>query len=61
METVAKDVIERDDTIMGAFKVMRLLDLKDYRTGFNYLKRFAANIIERQSGSKVDVIKRGGD
>ncbi len=27
---------------------MRRLDLEDFRTGFNYLKRFAGDIIKRE-------------
>jgi len=57
-ETVASDVIKQDSSIIGAFKVQRRLDLEDYRTGFNYLKRFAADVIERETESKVDIIKR---
>lgn len=49
-ETVGSDVIKEDPTIIGAFKVMRRLDLEDYRTGFNYLKRYAKDIISRQRG-----------
>ncbi len=41
-------VIQEDNSIIGAFKVMRRLDLEDFRTGFNYLKRFAGDIIKRE-------------
>lgn len=47
-ETVGSDVIKKDPTIIGAFKVMRRLDLEDYRTGFSYLKRFAADVIRKE-------------
>jgi integrase len=47
-ETVASDVIKSDPSIIGAFKVQRRLDLKDYRTGFNYLRRFASDVIQRE-------------
>jgi len=47
-ETVGADVIREDSSIIGAFKVMRRLDLEDFRTGFNYLKRFAGDIITRE-------------
>jgi len=47
-ETVASDVIRGDSTIIAAFKVQRRLDLEDVRTGFNYLKRFSADIIKRE-------------
>lgn len=47
-ETVAADIIKADSSIISAFKVQRRLDLSDVRTGFNYLRRFANDIIERQ-------------
>jgi hypothetical protein len=47
-ETVASDIIKADSSIISAFKVQRRLDLSDVRTGFNYLRRFANDIIERQ-------------
>lgn len=47
-ETVASDVVKSDPTLIGAFKVQRRLDLEDMRTGFNYLRRFAGDIIDRQ-------------
>jgi len=47
-ETVGSDVIKSDPTIIGVFKVMRRLDLEDYRTGFNYLRRYAGDVIRRE-------------
>jgi len=47
-ETVASDVVKSDSSIIGAFKVQRRLDLEDYRTGFNYLRRFAGDVIRRE-------------
>lgn len=47
-ETAAADVIKQDNSIMGAFKVQRRLDLEDTQTGFNYLKRFAYDLIQRE-------------
>jgi hypothetical protein len=47
-ETVGSDVIKQDSSIIGAFKVMRRLDLEDYRTGFNYLRRYAGDVIRRE-------------
>jgi len=47
-ETVGSDVIREDSSIIGAFKVMRRLDLEDFRTGFNYLRRFAGDVIRRE-------------
>ena len=48
-ETVGSDVIKADPTIIGAFKVMNRLDLENYETGFHYLKRYASDIIQRNS------------
>jgi len=53
-------VIRGDPSIFGAFKVQRRLDLESYQTGFNYLKRFAADVITREAEAakaEVDVIK----
>jgi len=58
-ETVASDVIKQDNSIIAAFKVQRRLDLADFRTGFNYLKRFAVDVIEREEEEKGDIIERG--
>jgi len=51
-ETVAADIIKQDPSIIGAFKVQRRLDLESYQTGFNYLRRFAADIIQREEVQK---------
>lgn len=48
-ETVASDIIKEDDSIIASFKVQRRLDLEDFKTGFNYLRRFATDIIRRES------------
>jgi len=48
-ETVASDIVKRDNSIIAAFKVQKRLDLEDMRTGFNYLQRFAKDVINRQS------------
>jgi hypothetical protein len=47
-ETVASDIVKQDNSIIAAFKVQKRLDLKDMRTGFNYLQRFAKDIIKRE-------------
>jgi hypothetical protein len=45
---VASDIVKRDNSIIAAFKVQKRLDLEDMRTDFNYLQRFAKDIIERE-------------
>ncbi len=47
-ETVASDIVKHDNSIIAAFKVQKRLDLEDLRTGFNYLQRFATDIIKRE-------------
>jgi integrase len=47
-ETVASDIIKQDNSIIAAFKVQRRLDLESVNTGFNYLRRFSADIIRRE-------------
>ena len=47
-ETAGAEIVKNDPTLIGIFKVMQRLDLEDYRTGFNYLKRYAGDIIERE-------------
>lgn len=47
-ETVASDIIKKDPTLIGIFKVMQRLDLESYETGFHYLRRFAGDIIIRE-------------
>jgi hypothetical protein len=48
-ETVASDIVKQDNSIIAAFKVQKRLDLEDMRTGFNYLKRFAKDVIKREA------------
>lgn len=47
-ETVGADIIRSDPTIMAPFRVMQRLDLEDFRTAFNYMRRFAIDVIERE-------------
>jgi hypothetical protein len=47
-ETVASDIVKQDNSIIAAFKVQKRLDLEDMRTGFNYLQRFAKDVIKRE-------------
>jgi hypothetical protein len=47
-ETVASDIVKQDNSIIAAFKVQKRLDLEDMRTGFDYLQRFAKDIIKRE-------------
>ena len=49
-ETVASDIVKQDNSIIAAFKVQKRLDLEDMRTGFNYLQRFAKDVIQREQG-----------
>lgn len=53
-ETVASDIIKEDNSIIAAFKVQRRLDLESYQTGFNYLRRFASDIIKREEEKQLN-------
>jgi len=46
-ETVAADVVSQDNSINAVFKVQETLDLKDFTTAFNYVRRFSKQIIHR--------------
>ena len=47
-ETAASDVVQTDDSINAIFKVQQTLDLSDFRTAFNYVRRFSKQIMARQ-------------
>jgi hypothetical protein len=40
--------LKQGNSILAAFKVQKRLDLEDMRTGFNYLQRFAKDVIKRE-------------
>jgi len=46
-ETVGADIIKKDASIVGAFRVQRRLDLEDMKTGLRYLARYANDVIMR--------------
>lgn len=48
-ETAASDVIQVDDSINAIFKVQETLDLTNFQTAFNYVKRFSKQVITRQA------------
>ena len=48
-ETVGAEIIRRDPTVIGVFRVQQRLDHEDIATSMRYLSRYA-----------VDVIRRGG-
>ena len=54
-ETVASDIVRQDNSIIAAFKVQKRLDLEDVRTGFNYLQRFATDVIKREIASQYPI------
>jgi integrase len=47
-ETAAADIVRADPTLTAVFKVQRRLDLESYDVAFNYLKRYASDVIERE-------------
>ena len=48
-ETVASDVVQQDQSINAIFKVQQTLDLSDFRTAFNYVRRFSKQVVQRQT------------
>ena len=47
-ETMGAKVVRAKPDALAPFRVMNRLDLEDYKTAFNYFRRFAADIIESE-------------
>jgi hypothetical protein len=47
-ETVAAEVVKSDSSLIGVFKIMMRLDLEEETTAWNYMRRFAVDIINEQ-------------
>lgn len=47
-ETAGAEIIRKDPTIIGVFKVKQRLDHEDLKTSMGYLARYAADIIDRE-------------
>lgn len=47
-EKVGASIVKKDPSIIAPFKVMRRLDLESYTTAFNYMRRYAEDIIETE-------------
>lgn len=47
-ETVGAEIIKKDPTVIGVFKVKQRLDHEDLRTSLRYLERYATDIIDRE-------------
>lgn len=47
-ETAGAEIIKRDPTIIGVFRVKQRLDHEDLETSMRYLSRYATDIIERE-------------
>lgn len=45
-ETVGAEVVKNDPSLIGVFKVMMRLDLEKETTAWNYMRRYAADVIE---------------
>lgn len=50
-ETVGAEVVKRDPTLIGVFKVMMRLDLERETTAWNYVRRFAVDVIRQEKVS----------
>jgi len=47
-ETVGAEVVRSDQSLIGVFKVMMRLDLEKETTAWNYVRRFAVDVIEHE-------------
>jgi len=47
-EKVGASIVKKDPSIIAPFKVMRRLDLESFTTAFNYMRRYAEDIIETE-------------
>jgi len=59
-ESCGAEIVKSDPSLIGIFRVMQRLDLEDYRTGFNYLKRYAGDVIQREQQKAIENGKRTG-
>lgn len=46
-ETVGAEVVKNDPTLIGVFKVMMRLDLEKETTAWNYMRRYAVDLIRQ--------------
>jgi len=53
-EKVGASIVKKDPTIIAPFKVMRRLDLESFTTAFNYMRRYAEDIIESQENRQEE-------
>lgn len=51
-ETMGANVVRANPDALAPFRVMQRLDLEDYKTAFNYFRRFAADVIENEEMQK---------
>lgn len=47
-ETAGAEIIKKDPTIIGVFKVKQRLDHEDIKTSMGYLERYATDVIDRE-------------
>ena len=47
-ETAGAEIIKKDPTIIGVFKVKQRLDHEDLKTSMGYLQRYAVDVIDRE-------------
>lgn len=50
-ETVGAEVVKKDPTLIGVYKVMMRLDLEKETTAWNYMRRYAVDVIEAEKRS----------
>lgn len=47
-ETVGAEVVKKDPSLIGVFKVMMRLDLEKETTAWNYMRRYAVDLIDHK-------------
>jgi hypothetical protein len=47
-EKAGASIVKKDPSIIAPFKVMRRLNLESFTTAFNYMRRYAEDVIDTQ-------------
>lgn len=56
-ETMGATIVREDPSIIAPFKVMQRLDLESYQTAFNYMRRYAVDVIAIEKAQEdVDLV-----
>ena len=58
-ETEGAEVVKKDPTVIGVFKVMRRLDLDSEEAAWRYIRRYATDVIEYEEKQKKKQVAEG--